>query len=305
MKRLFVTGLDGFVGRVVENLLAREGAVRFELVVPKDAIDLLDSRSLEKAIDQTRPDLVLHLAAQSFVPSSIEDPRATYNVNFFGTLNLLEALNSCGFGGRLLYVSSGEVYGRVGLSELPIVETQPLLPRNPYSVSKAASELLCYQWTQSHGFDIVLARPFNHVGPGQSERFVVPDFARQIMEIKLGLREPVIRVGSIDVTRDFTDVRDVVNAYFLLLERGLKGEVYNVCSGKELTIRSILEQLVAHAGVKCEILEDQTRVRSNEQKQMCGSHAKLSRQTGWQPAIDMAQSLRDVLSYWECKLKNG
>jgi GDP-4-dehydro-6-deoxy-D-mannose reductase len=185
------------------------------------------------------------------------------------------------------------------------VETQVLRPRNPYSVSKAASELLCYQWTQTHGFDIVLTRPFNHVGPGQAERFVVSDFARQIMEVKLGLRDQVMHVGSIDITRDFTDVRDVVNAYFMLLERGLKGEVYNVCSGREQTIRSILERLIALAGIECRLVEDQARIRPNEQQRMCGSHARLRRQTGWQPTIDMDQSLRDVLNYWERELEHA
>src|SRR5262249_3600765 len=157
--------------------------------------------SIRRAIGETRPDLVLHLAGQSFVPAAVSDPRSTYNINFFGTLNLLEALADHGFSGRMLYVGSGEVYGRVALSELPVVETHPLRPRNPYAVSKAAAELLCGQWTRAQGFDIVLARPFNHVGPGQAAWFVVSDFAKQVIEVKLGKHEPVIRVGSIDVTR--------------------------------------------------------------------------------------------------------
>jgi len=303
MKRLLVTGLDGFVGCVVRDAIA-SGATgaRFQLVVPDSAIELLDRASLEKAIDQTRPELVLHLAAQSFVPSSIDDPRATYNVNFFGTLNLLEALEARGFTGRMLYVGSGDVYGWVEPSAMPVTEAQALKPRNPYSVSKAAAELLCYQWTQTHDFDIVLARPFNHVGPGQAEWFVVSDFARQAVEVKLALRDPVIQVGSIDVTRDFTDVRDVVRAYFLLLEKGAKGEAYNVCSGKEQSIRAVLERLNALAGIDCRIEQDNARVRRNEQKRICGSFSKLNERVGWRPTIEIDQSLRDVLSYWESKL---
>jgi GDP-4-dehydro-6-deoxy-D-mannose reductase len=306
MKRLLVTGLDGFVGRVVQDLIEHGGPEsRFKLAVPSVAIELLDPASLAKAIEETRPELVLHLAAQSFVPSSVKDPHATYNVNFFGTLNLLEALKARGFSGRMLYISSGDVYGLVAPDALPIAEAHQVRPRNPYAVSKAAAELLCYQWTQNHAFDIVLARPFNHVGPGQAEWFVVSDFAKQIVEIKLGLREPVIRVGDIDVTRDFTDVRDVARAYFLLLERGKKGEVYNICSGKEQSIRGILEKLVVISGIDCQIVRDEARFRPNEQKKMYGSYAKLNEQVGWQPTIDIDKSLQDVLSDWESKIKHA
>ena len=305
MKRLLVTGLDGFVGCVVQNMIEhREADARFELVVPSTTIELLDPASLAKAIEETHPDMVLHLAAQSFVPSSISDPHATYNVNFFGTLNLLEALKACGFSGRMLYISSGDVYGLVAPDELPIAETHAVRPRNPYAVSKAAAELLCYQWTQNHAFDIVLARPFNHVGPGQADWFVVSDFAKQIVEIRLGLREPVIRVGAIDVTRDFTDVRDVARAYFMLLKEGAKGEIYNVCSGQEQRIRDVLERLIVLAGVNCRIEQDQARVRPSEQKRIFGSFAKLRERTGWQPVITLEQSLRNVLLYWENRLKH-
>lgn len=306
MKRLLVTGLDGFVGRVVQDMVERrEADARFKLVVPGTAIELLDPASLARAIEETQPDLVLHLAAQSFVPSSISDPRATYNVNFLGTLNLLEALEARGFSGRMLYISSGDVYGLVAPDALPIVETHAVRPRNPYAVSKAAAELLCYQWTQSHAFDIVLARPFNHVGPGQAEWFVVSDFARQVVEVKLGLREPVIRVGDIEVTRDFTDVRDVAQAYLLLLERGIKGEVYNICSGKEQSIREILERLIVIAGIRCRIERDEARFRPNEQKRIYGSYARLNEQMGWQPAIGIDKSLQDALSDWESRIKHA
>lgn len=303
MMRLLVTGLDGFVGRVVQGTIERgEAGARFELALPATAIELLDPASIKAAIDETQPDLVLHLAAQSFVPTSVKDPRSTYNVNFFGTLNLLEALEACGFSGRMLYISSGDVYGLVAPEALPITEAHAVRPRNPYAVSKAAAELLCYQWTQNHAFDIVLARPFNHLGPGQAEWFVASDFAKQVVAIKLGLREPVIRVGDIDVTRDFTDVRDVVRAYLLLLERGTKGEVYNICSGKEQSIRDVLERLIVIAGIQCRIVRDEARFRPNEQTRMYGSYAKLNEQMGWQPTIDTDKSLQDVLSYWESKL---
>lgn len=304
MKRLLVTGLGGFVGSVVLEVIGNRAEFDdFEVVVPQTPIELLDKQTLVDAVRETRPDCVLHLAAQSFVPSSVEDPRATYNINFFGTLNLLEALRTCEFKGRMLYVGSGEVYGWVEPTALPAVEIQPLSPRNPYSVSKAAAELLCYQWTQAHEFDIVMVRPFNHIGPQQAEWFVVPDFARQVMEIKLGLREPLVLVGSIDVTRDFTDVRDVVGAYLLLLQHGTAGEVYNVCSGREQSIRNMLERLIAIAAIDCKIVRDEKRIRPTEHKRMYGSFEKLRQRTAWQPVIEFDQSLAEVLARWEIRLK--
>lgn len=305
-KRLLVTGLDGFVGSVVRQLLA-ETALRscFELVVPSQLMELRDRGTLADAIKETKPEYVLHLAGQSFIPAAIKDPIATYEINFLGTLSLLEALKDHGFEGRFLYVSSGDVYGLVSPSRLPVTENHPLHPRNPYAVSKAAAELLCQQWTLMQDFDIVVARPFNHVGPGQAEWFVVSDFAKQVIEVKLGLRAPEIHVGSIDVTRDFTDVRDVVLAYLRLIESGRRGEIYNVCSGSEHSIRDVLDYLLELSGVDCRIISEAARQRSNEQTRMVGSFAKLNQEVGWQPVIKIDQSLQDVLNYWEGRLTNG
>lgn len=305
MKRLLVTGLDGFVGQHVRQAVEGSRDGRFRLTVPRDAIQLTDPETIEKAVRDARPECVLHLAAQSFIPQSIKDPRATYDVNFFGTLNLLEALKSSGFGGRVLYVGSADVYGAVDEKDLPVVETHPLRPRTPYGVSKAAAELLCYQWTQDHGLDIVMTRPFNHIGPGQAEQFVVPDFAKQITEIKLGRREAVIKVGAIDVTRDFTDVRDVVQAYLALIERGEAGEAYNVCSGHEYRIRDVLDELIQLAGIECKIVVDDHRLRAAERQRNRGSFEKLAKCTGWAPRIPLTESLRDVLAYSEKTLRHG
>lgn len=305
MKRLLVTGLDGFVGQHVRQAVEGSRDGRFRLTVPRDAIKLTEPGTIEKAVRDARPECVLHLAAQSFIPQSIKDPRATYDVNFFGTLNLLEALKSSGFGGRVLYVGSADVYGAVDEKDLPVVETHPLRPRTPYGVSKAAAELLCYQWTQDHGLDIVMTRPFNHIGPGQAEQFVVPDFAKQITEIKLGRREAVIKVGAIDVTRDFTDVRDVVQAYLALIERGEAGEAYNVCSGHEYRIRDVLDELIQLAGIECKIVVDDHRLRAAERQRNRGSFEKLAKCTGWAPRIPLTESLRDVLAYSEKTLRHG
>ncbi|MCY0872976.1 MAG: GDP-mannose 4,6-dehydratase, partial [Acidithiobacillus caldus] len=268
-----------------------------------DGLDLRDRAALTAAVAAMRPDAVLHLAAQSFVPAAFENPRETFDINFTGTLNLLEALQAAEFRGRMLFVGSGDTYGQVPEAALPVREDHPLRPRNPYAVSKVAAEALCYQWSQTSGFEIVMVRPFNHIGPGQSPRFVLADFARQVMEIHLGRRVPVLQVGDIDVTRDFTDVRDVVRAYGLLLERGRNGEVYNVCSGREYRIRDLLQQLLALAGVDARIEQDLARLRRAEQRRMVASFAALERDTGWQPVIPMERSLQDVLNDWENALR--
>jgi GDP-4-dehydro-6-deoxy-D-mannose reductase len=305
MKKLMLTGAGGFVGNCIRQaLLAPEQPHGMELC-PSLAADLRDGESLARECAEAQPDFVIHLAAQSFVPQSFADPRETFEINFLGTLNLLQALKHSDFRGRLLFVGSGDMYGLVGPDQLPVSENAPLKPRNPYAVSKVAAEALCYQWSQSGGMDIVMARPFNHIGPGQSERFVVSDFARQVVEIKLGLRAAEIAVGDIDVARDFTDVRDVVRAYLLLLQKGGNGETYNVCSGQERSVREILRDLIALARVDAVVKQDAARLRPAEQRRMYGSYEKLHHATGWHPEIVLEQSLAENITYWEHRLKNG
>ncbi|MHB1581815.1 MAG: GDP-mannose 4,6-dehydratase [Acidithiobacillus sp.] len=292
--KLLLTGANGFVGQYVQAALP--------CVPLPDGLDLRDRAALTAAVAAIQPDTVLHLAAQSFVPASFENPRETFDINFYGTLNLLEALQAAGFKGRMLFVGSGDIYGQVAEAALPVREDHPLHPRNPYAVSKVAAEALCYQWSQTSGFAIVMVRPFNHIGPGQSPRFAIADFARQVTEIRLGRRAPVLQVGDIDVARDFTDVRDVVRAYGLLLERGRNGAVYNVCSGREYDIRDLLQRLIALAGVDARIEQDPARLRRAEQRRMVASFEALHRDTGWQPAIPIEQSLQALLNDWEKQL---
>ncbi|OCX71426.1 NAD-dependent dehydratase, partial [Acidithiobacillus thiooxidans] len=258
---------------------------------------------LTAAVAAIRPDAVLHLAAQSFVPASFENPHETFDINLYGTLNLLEALQAAAFRGRMIFVGSGDTYGQVPEAALPVREDHPLHPRNPYAVSKVAAEALCYQWSQTSSFEIVMVRPFNHIGPGQSPRFAIADFARQVTEIRLDRREPVLQVGDIDVTRDFTDVRDVVRAYALLLEKGRNGGIYNVCSGREYRIRDLLRQLLALAGIEATIEQDPVRLRRAEQRRMVASFDLLHQDTGWQPAIPMEESLQDLLNDWKEQLQ--
>ena len=300
MKRLLVTGRHGFVGSTLARMVQADATLRHWVIVDTpEALDLRDRVATVDMVTGAAPDAVLHLAAQSFVPDALRDPAATLQINLFGTLNLLQALKQCGFRGRMIYAGTGDVYGVVPEDALPVAETRLPAPRNPYAVSKLAAEALCYQWTVTEAMDAVLARPFNHIGWGQSERFVVSDFARQVVEIRQGRRKPVVAVGDIDVTRDFTDVRDVVGAYFALLASGSPGEVYNVCSGRETSIRAVLERLATLAGVEIAIEQDPARLRKSEQRRMCGDPAKINGATGWEAATPLDETLADMLRYWE------
>ena len=263
------------------------------------ALDLRDPEAAAALVKKEAPDAVIHLAAQSWVPDAFRDPELTLQVNVLGTLNLLQALRRVGFRGRMVFVSTGDVYGCVPDNELPIREDRLPAPRNPYAVSKLAAEALCYQWSVTEAMEITIARAFNHIGPRQSERFVVSDFARQVVEIKHGKREPVVEVGDIDVTRDFTDVRDVVRAYFALLGSGDAGEVYNVCSGTEHAIRALLERLAVLAGVELQVLQDATRLRKSEQRRVTGDPAKIQHATGWRATTALDESLCAMLHHWE------
>ncbi|MDB5870908.1 MAG: NAD-dependent dehydratase [Ramlibacter sp.] len=293
---LLVTGLTGFVG---SHLAQQAGAA--DLCRDGQMADLRNFDQVAAAVAALRPQSVIHLAAQSSVAQSLLDPIATYQVNFTGTLNLLMALRDSGFRGRMLYVGSGDVYGSVAESLLPVTEDVPLRPRNPYAVSKVAAEALCYQWSQSGPFEIVMARPFNHIGAGQGTQFAVADFARQIVAFRKGRGPDKLTVGDIHATRDFTDVRDIVRAYGELLRAGLNGEAYNVCSGVERSLREIIDALFRTSGVTMEVEIDAQRLRPSEQRRMRGSYHKLRTHTGWEPAVPLEQTLQDILDYWDRK----
>jgi GDP-4-dehydro-6-deoxy-D-mannose reductase len=306
LKRLLVTGIHGFVGSTLARMVASEASLSDWTILPiSPELDLGDRRAADELVEATRPDAVIHLAALSSVAESFKHPEATLNVNLIGTLHLLQALKAAGFSGRMVYVGTGDIYGMVDEADLPVVETRAPAPRNPYAVSKFAAETLCRQWVFTEGMSIVMARPFNHIGPGQSTLFAIPDFARQIVEIRLGRHAPTLAVGDIDVTRDFTDVRDVVRAYFELLRAGVAGEVYNVCSGIERSVRSLLERLIAIAGMEVRIETDPARMRKSEQRRMCGSAARIQGATGWVPALPLDESLQQILQYWEGELTHG
>lgn len=295
MKKLYITGASGFVGKHIDQAVAAGIFGDCVLYPMPDELDVRDSEALAASLATVQPDWVIHLAARSFVPDSFSDPRETLDVNLFGTLSLLCALRQIKFQGRMLYVSSGDVYGSVPESALPVSESRWPEPRNPYAASKVSAETLCLQWHRSEKLDVVVARPFNHVGPGQSERFVVPALARQVALIAAGVQEPTLMVGDIDVSRDFSDVRDVVSAYAAILCRGQAGQIYNVCSGREMTIRHILQTLCTLAQVAPAVVQDTAKLRPSEQRRMVADCSRLRGDTGWEPAISLNTTLKQIL----------
>ncbi|MDP2830346.1 MAG: GDP-mannose 4,6-dehydratase [Sulfuricellaceae bacterium] len=303
MKRLLLTGARGFVGGAIQAM-AQESVpdvliAGWEIVPASSVMDMRYPMTIAEEVARVRPEAVIHLAAQSFVPESFRAPIATFDVNFLGAFHLLSALRDSGFTGRVLYVSSGDVYGMVPEDGLPVSETHLPAPRSPYSVSKLAAEHLCGQWTRSDGMNIVVARPFNHIGAGQDQRFAVSDFAAQIVDIRNGRRAAELAVGDVDVTRDFLSIHDVIRAYFALLDKGQAGTVYNVCSGQERTLRSLIEKMAKICGITVDIHIDEHRLRANEQRRMAGDPSLLQAHTGWRPTETIEETLKSILSYWE------
>lgn len=286
---LFVTGMAGFVGTWLQRGLGNPGTGQSYRLVGLDPVDILDRERLADAVAAARPAAVIHLAAQSNVPAAIADPLATVQVNIVGTLNLLDALERANFKGRFLFVGSGDQYGRVAPEALPLPETAPARPRNPYAASKAAAELLVLERVRRGRLDAVCARSFNHTGPDQDARFVLPALARQVVA-----GQAAITAGDLDVTRDFLDVRDVVAAYLRLLASGATGGVYNVCSGTERHLGETLAQMLDMAGVKATVERAAHLMRPAEQRRSCGDSGCL-RALGWQPAIPWETTLADLL----------
>ena len=320
---VLVTGIDGFVGSHLAEALVLNpeyqvyGTILDQVqpnlpralqpVIKLVQVDITNFNEFYRALVAARPSKVFHLAGQAFVPLSLEDPATTFRTNIDGTLNVLEAIRrytrterqSC----SLLVVSSGEVYGSVPVDRLPVDELVPLNPGNPYASSKACADLVAQEYRHSFGLEVVVARPFNHLGPRQSEMFVASAFARQIAEIKQSKREPVLQVGNLDPQRDFTDVRDVVQAYIKILEGPREHEAYNVCSGHAVAIREILSLLCELGNVEVRITTDPARQRRNEIPAVIGSAARLHRETAWLPRIPLRQTLTDLLEYWEDRVK--
>jgi GDP-4-dehydro-6-deoxy-D-mannose reductase len=310
--KVLVTGVAGFVGVHLSRFLLTEhrdaevfGVVRpggpRKRVPAEVAIldaDLEEAGQVEALFDRVRPDRIVHLAAQSSPQASWSDPAGTLRTNVLGLLNLLEAVRRRRLSPRILVVGSAEEYGMVEARDLPLGEDAPLRPATPYAVSKISQGYLALQYALAFHMGIIRTRTFHHTGPGRGASFAESAFARQIVDVETGRRPPVLDVGNLEAVRDFSDARDVVRAYWVLLESGHAGDVYNVCSGKGIRIRDVLEKLIAASGVEVEIRVDPERLRPADVPVLVGNPARLRAATGWEPRVSLDQSLTDLLQYW-------
>jgi GDP-4-dehydro-6-deoxy-D-mannose reductase len=264
--------------------------------------DIRDATAMYELVRDLRPDRVYHLAAQSYVPMSWIAPAETITTNVLGQTNLFEAVRAVGCPTRIQLACSSEEYGMVLPEEAPIKETNPLRPLSPYGVSKVAQDLMGYQYHQSYGMHIIRTRGFNHTGPRRGEVFVTSNFAKQIAEIEKGRNAPVIHVGNLDAVRDFTDARDTVVGYYLALEKGRPGDVYNVATGKGYRIREMLDTLLSFSKVKIEVKPDPKRMRPSDVELLVGDATKLKAETGWEPKYGFEQTMKDLLDYWRARV---
>jgi GDP-4-dehydro-6-deoxy-D-mannose reductase len=317
--RCLITGITGFAGSHLAEFLLAKGNIevygierwrsrRENIEHIKDKIilvecDIRDASSVKECIEKIKPEYIFHLAAQSFVPASWTAPAETLTTNIIGNLNIFEAVRAVGINPKIQIACSSEEYGMVYKHEVPIKETNPLRPLSPYGVSKVAQDLLGYQYYKSYNMHIIRTRGFNHTGPRRGEVFVISNFAKQIAEIELGLKEPVIYVGNLSAIRDFTDVRDMVRGYWLALKKGKPGEVYNICSGKGYKISDVLDILLAMSEVKVKIKQDSARMRPSDVPVLIGDNTKFCEATGWMPQIPFEKTVNDLLDYWRNIIK--
>jgi GDP-4-dehydro-6-deoxy-D-mannose reductase len=266
------------------------------------ASDLTDRKATAAMVTEVQPDFVFHLAAQSNVQQAFKNPEGTFMTNVIGQLNLLDALRERVSDARVLVVCSSEEYGLVRPEDIPIDEDTPFRPNNPYAVSKIAQDALATQYFLSYGQQTIIVRPFNHIGPGQTEHFVTAAFAHQVARIEAGLQEPVIFVGNLEAERDFTDVRDTVSAYHLALTQGEPGEVYNIGSGVGRTMQWILDTLISMSKIAVEVRQDPSRMRPSDIPQLVCDPTKFHKLTDWHPQIPIEQTLGDILDYWRIKV---
>ena len=308
---ILITGVTGFVGGHLLNLLHAKGydplwglarrqpglGQRFDSVKILQG-DLRDQDRLMNLLQSVKPDWIFHLAGQAFVSKSWEAPRETFASNVDAQISLFEALRSLRLNPKILVVCSSEEYGLVKEDELPLKETNPLRPLSPYAVSKVAQDLLAFQYFRSYGLRTVRVRAFNHTGPGRPKQYAISNFAYQVAEIERRAAPPELHVGNLDVRRDYMDVRDMVNAYLLAMEKGEEGEIYNLCSGRAQNLRDILQMLLNLSKIKIGVKVDPARFRPSDLPIIFGSSDKFERLTGWRPQIPIETTLTDLLNYW-------
>lgn len=314
MKSL-VTGYGGFVAEYLVKLLSENNYEIAVTVFPpmlnntikkqakKQGVkiyscDLTNEQNVKKLIKDFKPNEIYHLAAQSHVPTAWKNPTDTFKTNVFGTLNIFTAVLYNKISPRILVVGSSEEYGDCRDEDMPLKETSPLKPTNPYAASKVAQDFIAFQYAKTGGLDIVRVRPFSHTGPGQRSKFVCPNFTKQIAKIALGLKEPIIKVGNLKPKRDFLDVRDVVRAYYLALKKGKCGAVYNIASGKARSIESILKTCIKFSLKDIKIENDPSLFRPADIPVLKGDASLFKKTTGWKPLIPFDKTLQDLYCFW-------
>jgi GDP-4-dehydro-6-deoxy-D-mannose reductase len=318
--KYFITGFSGFVSRHYLDFLDQNvpGSSVFgvdlyqpafalngynNLQIQHDCFDLLNEHLLADCLVKFQPDYIIHLASASSVAYSWQEPAISFqnNVNVF--LSLLEVIRKNGLKVKVLSVGSSEIYGNVSKKLLPIKESTCLDPLSPYAIARVAQEMISKVYVNGYGQKIILTRSFNHLGPGQKEIFAVSSFAKQLVLAKRkGLGQAAITAGDISIVRDFLDVRDVVRAYHLLLRKGENGAVYNICSGRGVSIKEVINRLAQLVGIKVTIKVNKALIRPNDNEIIIGSNQKIKRELNWQPAIPLERSLQDIINYWKNKL---
>lgn len=316
--RALITGATGFAGsHLAEYLLAHTDLEVWGTDISSDERniahikdhlefvvgDMSEPGTVSRILSEARPDYIFHLAAQAFVPLSWSDPWDTIANNIRAELNIFQTLVKSGARPRVMIAGSADEYGMIRPDELPITEITPLRPYNPYAVSKIAQDMLGYQYFVSHDLPVVRVRPFNHIGPRQSPAFVSSDFAKQIAEIEQGYREPQLYVGNLEARRDFTDVRDMVRAYHLALERGEPGQVYNLGAEHSSSIQQVLDLLLRMSDAEIEVVQDATRLRLTDVPVIVSDCSRFRQQTGWRAMVTLEDSLRDILDYWRDRVR--
>lgn len=309
MKKALVIGGGGFVGSYLVNHLHQD--LGMEVAVTKtvketlsiaDAavydLDILNMQQITEVLEAVRPDYILHLAAQSSVAVSWKNPGLTIDVNIKGSVNVLDAVRGLDKKPRILLIGSGEEYGHIREGECPIREENTLRPGNIYAATKSCQNMIGAIYAAAYDLDVLMVRAFNHIGPNQAPMFVVADFCKQVVECEKGLREPVMYVGNLSAKRDFTDVRDVVRAYGLLVQSGKRGETYNVGTGHALSIEEILNRILALTECSIEVRVDPEKLRPVDVPIIEPDISKIHTCTGWAPHISLDQTLRETLDYW-------
>lgn len=313
MKKALIIGAAGFVGNylidhIQKNCIWSIAVTKMEQeTIPYENIDIYDLNILDKTateglLQQVRPDYIFHLAAQSSVALSWKNPDMTVDVNIKGTLHVLDAVRGLDYKPRILLIGSGEEYGHVRLDEIPIVEDNVSRPGNLYAATKACQNMIGKIYADAYKMDVMSVRAFNHVGPNQAPLFVVADFCKQAAEIEAGLREPVMKVGNLSAARDFTDVRDVVRAYVMLMENGATGETYNVGSGQAIKIAELLDQIVSMSKTQIQVEVDPSKLRPVDVPIIEADVSKIYQCCGWKKEIPLETTLKETLDYWRSQV---